>query len=45
MEKNHREIVGAIIIVSTALFVFFLARSRTGPPPSERAVPSAVMVR
>jgi len=44
MEKDHRKIGAAILLVSTALFVFSLARSRTSVPHPEGAVPSAVMV-
>lgn len=44
MEKEHRKIGTAILIVSTALFVFFLARSRTNAPHPECAIVPAVMV-
>jgi competence protein ComEA len=43
MEKEHRKIGAAILIVSTALFAFFLARSRTNAPHPECAIVPAVM--
>jgi DNA uptake protein ComE-like DNA-binding protein len=44
MEKDHRKIGAAILLLSTALFVFFLVRSRINPAHPEGAVPSAVVV-
>ncbi len=44
MEKEHRKIGAAILLVSTALFVFFLARSRTNAPHPECAALPAVIV-
>ena len=44
MEKDHRKIAAAILLASTALFVFFLTRFRMSAPHPEGAVPSAVMV-
>lgn len=44
MEKEHRKIGAAILLVSTALFLFFLARSRTNASHPECAVIPAVMV-
>src|SRR5208283_5625813 len=44
MEKEHRKIGAAILLVSTALFLFFLARSCTNASHPECAVIPAVMV-
>ncbi|MGA2400358.1 MAG: helix-hairpin-helix domain-containing protein [Syntrophobacteraceae bacterium] len=44
MEKEYTKIRAAILLVSIALFVFFLAHSRRSAPHPERAIPAAVMV-
>jgi len=44
MEKDHRKIGAAILLVSTALFVFFLASFRRSAPHQGRAALSAIMV-
>ncbi len=44
MEKEHTKIGAAILIVSTALFVFFLARTGTKASHPECAIVPAVMV-
>ncbi len=44
MEKEHRKIGAAILLVSTALFLFFVARSRTNAPHPECSVVPAVVV-
>ena len=44
MEKEHRKIGAAILLVSTALFVFFLASFRRSAPHQGRAALSAIMV-
>lgn len=44
MEKEYTKIRAAILLVSIALFVFFLARSLKRAAHPERSVPAAVMV-